>query len=187
MKKNILLILSVLLFAYCLEAQDNSYHSYNQSFGLKASNISGYGFFYNYKLSENVRAQLMGLLYYYYNKEEETNEERTIFNYDIGLEIQLDMYKSKNSRFYSLAGGYYYYDDDLMDYPSKKELIVNNSYNFGVGVAWELYYKRFILGIDAGYKFFADNKEITENDVLTYPEEYRVTKVGLGISLGFVF
>ena len=185
MKKYIFILL--LIITSGLIAQENSYHNYNQSFGLKASNISGYGFFYNIKVSENVRGQLMGLVYYYYSNEVETNETRTIFNYDVGLEIQLDMYKSKNSRFYCLAGGYYYYDDDLKDYPETKELILNNSYNFGVGVAWELYYKRFILGIDAGYKFFADNKEVTENDILTYPEEYRVTKVGLGISLGFVF
>ena len=127
----------------------------------------------------------MGFIYYY-NYEDES-ELTKIFNYDIGLEYQFNISVSKFNRFYLLVGGYYYFDDDYDETPSRIITTVNNSYNVGVGVAWEYRYKRFIFGLELGYKFFEDNLEITEGDNPSYPELHRLTKIGGGLNFGFLF
>ncbi|MFC2129836.1 hypothetical protein ACFLSQ_00220 [Bacteroidota bacterium] len=185
MKAKLIYIIILLFIPFEIFSKDISNYNLKNSIGLKFSNISGYGFYYNRKVSENVRLQAMGLIYYYYNEEE--GDLHINYNYDIGIEIQYELYKSENSRFYILAGGFYYFDDDLKEKSSNKILEINHSYNTGVGIAWEYFYKRFIFGIDLGYKFFEDRIEITENDAPPYPELYRVTKIGAGISVGFVF
>lgn len=187
MQKRILyIIITVLFIPIYSYSQNNETYEFLNSFGVKASNISGYGFYYNRELSVDHQIQVMGLLYYYYSKEED--REHGIFNYDIGLEWQFNVIRSKYSRFYVLVGAYYYFDDDenLRSSITLKR-IVNNSYNAGVGAAWELNYKRFILSLDLGYKFFEDNKEITEVGIEPYADRIRLTKVGAGIGVGFQF
>ena len=165
--------------------QENKLENYSNSVGIKSSNISGYGIYYNRKLSEEFKIQFMGLIYYYFNSE--NNEEHKNLNYDFGIEIQRDIYKNNNFRVYILGGAYYYFDDDKVEGFGNKIFKINNSFNIGVGLALEYSFKRFIFSFDIGYKYFEDNKEITENDKITYPVLERVTKIGAGIGIGFVF
>ena len=127
----------------------------------------------------------MGLLYYYQYTEED--RERNIINYDIGLEIQRFIYNGKKMRTYILAGGYYYFDDDTKTTTDTKTQVINHSYNVGVGLGFELYYKRLVFNIDFGYKFFEDNLKTSINGVDQYPELKRTTKVGAGLGIGFMF
>ncbi len=178
-------LICFILSATYVFADDVKYNDYSNSLGLKASNISGYGFYYNRKISNDFNLQAMGLIYYYINKKE--TEEYRNFNYDFGLEIQRNMYRSVNSRIYLLSGAYYYFDEEYDKHDDLSDKTINHSFNVGVGVGYELFYKRFVLSMELGYKFFEDNKEITENNNPTYPERERTTRIGAGIGLGFTF
>jgi hypothetical protein len=169
----------VSLCATALNAQE-----YMNYFGVKASNLTGYGIYLARDITDTFRAQTMGILYYYEKTESENSE--SVFNYDIGLEFQKEIYKGKNSRTYVLAGGYYYYDEDIKDYEDKIS-VINNSYNLGVGLGFEFSHKRIVYNFDFGYKFFEDDIDTIKNGKLTYDELERVTKIGAGAGIGFIF
>jgi hypothetical protein len=183
--KRLYFVILIFLSTTFVFADEVKYNDYSNSFGLKASNISGYGFYFNKKITDDFNLQVMGLAYYLFNQKE--NDKYTNFNYDIGLEFQRNMFRGRSSRAYLLAGAYYYYDDVLDKTSQINTTVVNHSFNVGVGVGYEIYYKRFVLGIDLGYKFFEDNKEITEIDKPTYPKMERMTNVGVGVGIGFTF
>lgn len=181
--KKYFLMSLILYFSACYTqtAQNNEFKNYA---GIKASNISGYGLYYSRNVSDNYRLQVMGLVYYYeYAKEEESEK---IFNYDLGLEAQRNIYISENSRTYLLFGGYYYYDDDT-DKNIDEVNSVNNSYNIGIGLGFEFEYKRIVYNLDIGYKFFEDNIDTYINGDFSYDELKRVTKLGAGVGIGFMF
>ena len=179
------IVLTILLLSLSGYSKEFSYKDHSNFIGFKASNISGYGFYYSKCLSENYRLQGMGIIYYYeWSKDEE--EKRTIINYDIGIEIQRFIYNGANTRTYILAGGYYYFDDDTKELLDKTQ-VINHSYNIGVGLGFEFYYKRLVFNIDLGYKFFEDNLKTYVDGNLQYPELKRTTKVGAGIGVGFMF
>ena len=186
-KLNILFFLIFFLLSVPAFGENIKYDDYDNSLGIKASNISGYGFYYRKKINDDFSLQFMGLIYYFFTQNDE--REYTNFNYDFGIELQRNILTGENHKFYILAGGYYYYDDDennrLLN--NKRTLAINNSFNVGIGIGYELFYKRFLLNIELGYKFFEDNKEITEDKNPAYPELHRVTKIGAGIGLGFTF
>jgi hypothetical protein len=181
--KIIIVVLTINIFN--LYSENIPFDSLNNAIGLKASNISGYGFYYNRKISDNFKIQIMGFTYYYYNKSDDVI--RTIFDYDFGLELQRDIYQTKYFRIFILAGAYYFKNHDTKEYTNTKKEIYTNSYNAGVGLSGELLYKHFLLSFDLGYKFFEDNFEISESGKVTYPERKRVTKIGAGIGVGFIF
>jgi hypothetical protein len=165
-------------------AQEDSLGTCKNTIGIKYSNISGYGIYYNREITENFKLQIMGLVYYLYGLKD--NIEHKNLNYDIGLEIQRNILKGQSTRLYFLVGAYYYLDDDKYEGNGTKDYKINHSYNVGVGFAGEYYYHRFIISLDVGYKFFEDRWEIT-HDAQQYPEIKRVTKRGLGIGIGFMF
>ena len=180
------IVLSILLLSLSLYSKEFFYKDYGNFIGTKASNISGYGIYYSKCLSENYRLQGMGIVYYYEWSKEEKEEKRTIINYDIGLELQRFIYNGDNMRTYILAGGYYYFDDDTEKLLDKTQ-VINHSYNIGVGLGFEFYYKKLVFNIDLGYKFFEDNLKTYIDDELQYPELERTTKIGAGIGMGFMF
>ncbi|MBS1536827.1 MAG: hypothetical protein JST20_03660 [Bacteroidetes bacterium] len=184
-----LLTVSILILLVPLTSfsQEKTFDSLYNAVGLKMSNISGYGFYYNRKVSDRVRLQAMGLIYYYYNQSKSDNEIHKNFNYDFGFEIQQDIYQSPSFRMFLLAGSYYYYDDDSKEKSTQSLLSINNSFNVGVGLSGEYLYKRFVISFDIGYKFFEDNIVITEDSKRTYPVLKRTTKLGAGLGVGFMF
>ncbi len=178
------IILPILLLSFLGYSKEFSFKDFNNFIGVKASNISGYGIYYAKSISDNYRVQGMGIAYYY--KHEKESESETIINYDIGMEIQRFIYLAEDMRAYVLAGGYYYFDDDTETFTDEIQTI-NHSYNVGIGIGFEFYYKRLVFNIDLGYKFFEDNLKTYINDVYEYPELERTTKVGAGIGVGFMF
>jgi hypothetical protein len=189
MKK--IFIIGILLFCVSIEAfsQEIAYDNLNNTIGVKSSNITGYGFFYNRKISENFRIQFMTFAYYFYNNA--NKEEHKIWNYDYGFEIQRDLYKINNFRIFVLAGAYKSYDHDTKNYPIEAEKeIKNSSFDAGVGLSCEYFYQRFVIGLDIGYKYYQENRIISEknyNNGLEYPEVESKTKLGAGIGVGFMF
>jgi hypothetical protein len=180
------ILLTVLFLSPCIlfSKKDIEPDSFPNSFGAKFSNISGYGFSYNRQLTEKLQIQFTALTYYYFSNN--NNEKDNNFNYDFGVEIQRNFYKEEDLRFYILAGAFYYYDDDKKDGKNTKNYITKNSFNFGIGLGVEMRYYRFIFGADAGYKFYYDKMEITDN-LQHYPQEKLLTKIGGAISIGFLF
>ena len=165
--------------------QDESFNNFNNTIGLKLSNISGYGLYYNRKISEDFKLQLMGAVFYW--DYSDTGVKHNNFNYSFGLEIQRNITKSENVRVYILAGAFYYMDDDKGEGTGYYNKTINHSFNVGVGLAGEYYYKRFILSFELGYKYYEDKLEITEDNNLPYPVIKRVTKIGTGVGVGFMF
>lgn len=185
MKISTIMIAFLILLSQSVFSQESTFEDNDNTFGLKASNISGYGLYYNRKLSDDLRLQLMGLAFYLYSLD--NGIEHKNFNYDIGLEIQQDIAKGYNTRLYILAGAFYYLDDDQRDGNSTLFKSVNHSFNAGIGIGGLYYYKKFVISLELGYKFFEDNLEITNENGKSYPELHRVTKVGAGVGIGFMF
>lgn len=180
----ILIVIFFLNIPTFLIAEDYSADLYN-IIGINYTNISGYGIFYNRKLSDDFHLQIMGLAYYLYSEENDVIHKN--FNYEAGLELQLNIFKWSVSRLYLLAGAYYYLDDDKKEGPGGKfNSIINHSFNVGTGMAYQFIFHRFVIYFTVGYKFYEDNLDITADDK-TYPELKRVTKLGAGIGLGFMF
>ncbi len=175
------MILSVFLFA----ADGNYGTDLLNSSGLKASNISGYGLYYSRILGNDFRIQFMGVAYYY--ERTKSGETRTIINYDIGAEFHRYIYRSEKTGVYWLIGGYYYNDDDTDGRQDKKTVSITNSYNIGTGISFEFHTGRIIYNIDLGYKFFEDDIDTFIDGDFSYNELKRVTKIGAGIGIGFLF
>jgi hypothetical protein len=185
--KIISLIIICLMFVseLCL-SQVHEREMYNNTLGLKNSNISGYGFYYNRAVTDDFRLQVMGLFFYYYRLADDAEHKN--MNYAFGLEVQQNITKNEKFRLYMLAGLYYYFDDDLRTIAgADKTLMLNKSMNTGIGIALEYYFKRFIFSAEVGYKFYQDNKKITKDDKAPYPVLIRETKLAAGIGVGFVF
>lgn len=181
----IFVVILFLFFTQTIFCQDESYQNFNNTFGLKLSNISGYGLYYNRKISDNFKIQVVGLVYYLYSLN--NGIEHKNLNYEIGLEIQRKIVSGENGRIYFLAGAYYFFDDDSREGNGYLDKKINNSFNTGIGLAGEYYYKRFILSLELGYKFYEDRLEITNNNQVPYPELRREMKIGAGIGIGFMF
>lgn len=175
------ILLPVLLFSQKLNYGTDVFNSA----GLKASNISGYGIYYSRKMGHDLRLQFMGIAYYY--ERTKSGETRTIINYDIGLELHRYIYRSEKTGVFWLAGGYYYNDDDTDDGPDLKTQSITNSYNIGTGLGVEFYRGHFIYNFDIGYKFFEDDIDTFIDGDFSYNELKRVTKLGAGIGIGFLF
>lgn len=159
------------------------YLKYQQAFGLKASNLAGYGVFYGYKPSSEWKLQATGM--YYLFDSELGNVRHQITNYTIGLEIQKDIVQKTDQRVYLMAGCYYYKDDD-QEIDQTPLRVKNNSYNYGLGIGYEYFFHRITLGAEVGYKLYTDRIIKTENNT-EMPEFERESKLGAGINLGFIF
>ncbi len=167
--------------------------NFRNKFGLKASNISGYGLFYNRKLSQNYYLQVNGLIYLLDYEEGDEDKSTTIYNYDFGLEFQRNIFYNENFRSYILAGAYYFYDVETneINNSEEKEEIITNSYNIGIGVGVEYYfYKKMFFTVELGYKFYEDRIATLLDDTIVPIESpilERVTKVGASIGIGILF
>ncbi len=160
------------------------YLKYHQAFGIKASNLSGYGAFYGYKPTDKLRIQATGIYYLFDSKFQ--NERHVITDYTLGLEIQKDIIQELTHRFYLMAGGYYYYDND----EAKSKIpfhVIKDSYNCGLGIGYEYFFGRVTLGLELGYKLYRDKSKEKEGDKEWIPVSEKVSKLGAGLNLGFIF
>lgn len=181
MKKHLcLLVLAVVGTLYA----EPDYLKYHQAFGIKASNLSGYGAFYGYKPAKKWRLQITGIPYLL--DSEFQNKRHRIFNYTIGLETQKDIIQGDQHRFYLMAGGYYYHDDDETIDINPFHAI-KDSYNAGFGVGYEYFFHRVSLGLELGYKIYRDKSVEKEGSGDWVPVIEKVSKIGAGLNLGFIF
>ena len=115
-----------------------------------------------------------------------SKERWTITNYTIGVEIQRDIIQEMKYRFYLTSGGYYYHDNDKT--VSTKFLhVIKDSYNCGAGIGYEYFFHRVTLGFELGYKYYNDKSKEKKDNEEWFPVLERVTKIGAGCNLGFVF
>lgn len=179
--KSIILILIIFVLSV---AGYPVYKEYKQFFGMKASNISGYGMLYGYKITPDTKLQLTGI--YYLLDSDNGNVQYQINNYTLGLEFQKDIIQQNKQHVYLMAGAYYYHDDDQTINDNPKH-IIKDSYNLGYGVGYEYFFQRVALGVEIGYKLFKDyskEKEGEQGWIEVYEKE---SKIGAGLSIGFIF
>lgn len=179
-----------LVIAAALYAEP-AYLQYRQAFGIKASNLSGYGAFYGFKPSDRTRIQATGI-YYLFDHRFKDNR-RIITDYTIGLEFQKDLVQEMRHRYYLMAGGYYYHDNDETRYKNDETRSdstfhsIKDSYNCGIGIGYEYFFHRVTLGLELGYKYYYDKSREKEGEGEWLPVLEKVTKVGAGLNLGFIF
>lgn len=184
-RRQLLAALLILLPIVSIRAEP-LYLKYRNSFGLKVSNISGYGIFYGHRFLQTWRLQTAGVYYLLDQSIPFISFRHKITNYTIGFDIQKDLFQEEKARLYVSLGGYYYYDNNQKLDETHPSAVKTNSYNWGLGIAYEYYFKRISFGAELGYKIYSDFRTLTENDTKT-PEIERITKLGAGINTGFLF
>lgn len=155
---------------------------YKHTIGIKASNISGYGAFYRYKISKSVRVQASGI--FYMLDSDRDNEVRDLSGYTYGIEIQKDIVQRDMYRIYLLTGGFYYHNDDKIENESH---MIKDSWNYGIGCGLEYLFHRVTVGGELGYKYYYDTGEKWNptDEWRNFIQE--TTKIGAGLTLGVIF
>lgn len=183
MKISNFIICTIILYFSIWELEGKPSVKYNNVFGVKGSNISGYGLCYQRRINDLIHIEVVGIVYLYQWHDE--NKDHEIFNYSAGVELQYNIKKEDFYRLYLLAGGYYDNDDDKRD--EKRIEKEKNSYNSGFGAGIEFFYKRIVYNLELGYKFYEDNSEVSKDGGKKFPELERVAKPDAEIGIGFLF
>jgi hypothetical protein len=154
--------------------------------GAMASNLSGYGFYYQWKPEDDslYTIKFIGLTFYYDLQGEDFSDRN--FNIDFGFELQKDIKSLDQIRLYSLLGGYYYYDDDYENY-NKEIHRKTNSRSLGFGLGLEYSQNKMKYFINWGYKYFDDRGSVSENGDAGLKEIEKQFKPALGAGVGFIF
>lgn len=157
---------------------------YDNSIGLRYSNISGYGLNYGLRIFDSYSVIVSGMILYNENTVWEDMTKANVIKdqkdilYNFGIELQRDMFYTNNTRVYALIGANYSKDDNS-ELLSGTE-ISRYAVGLGFGLEWFLH-ERVSLNISAGYKF--DSIDKIENKVQPSIER----KTGLGIGGGVTF
>ncbi len=152
---------------------------FQRSFGVIFANLTGYGLYFNQRLTENWYFKLNGVIYYY--EWRQSSEKITKFNYDYGFEFQRDFRHTRISRAFILAGAYHTVDD----YYEKKSSELKRKfrdYSAGIGLGLEFYYRRYCYGFTAGYKYFDKLGRVNGTREL-----FKRLQMGVGVSAGIIF
>lgn len=138
--------------------------------GLSASSFSGFGFSYNHSFSEVIQTKFTTLVF---DGSEEDDEESNGFLLNLGLELQLNFFKSESLRIYGLFGGSFF----LMTFEEsdEKEGLSSLTNGIGVGIEFPLH-KKMRMNFDVGY---------TSYKILTNPKDFSGLGVGIGFSYDF--
>ncbi|KAA3596264.1 MAG: hypothetical protein DWQ06_15440 [Calditrichaeota bacterium] len=151
--------------------------------GMSASSISGAGFSYKYKINEDWAVKSTSFIIG--NK----NDGGSDLYFNLGGELQYDLYQTKKSRLYLLAGGSYWYSKDEYQndiYGDKEpfELIETNKmkridedFNLGVALGIEaITFDNISFNVDFGYHFINSLKD----------SNYEIG-FGGGVGIGYTF
>lgn len=113
--------------------------------GLSASSFSGFGLSYNHSFSEVVQTKLTTLVF---DGSEEDDEESNGFLLNLGLELQLNFFKSEALRLYGLFGGSFF----LMTFreSEKEEGFSFLTNGMGIGIEFPIH-KKMRMNFDVGY------------------------------------
>lgn len=157
--------------------------------GATASNISGYGIYYQVALNEKIAVRAILLGYLLMRSIEDTRF--TNYNADIGFELQTTLRQLKYTRFYTLVGTYYYYDYEEeetginADKTDDKRRL--HSVSGGAGLGIEQRFGSVLIHVHGGYKLFYDQADISGSKRVNGKETIVHLKPGGGLGLGFAF
>jgi hypothetical protein len=172
------------------------------TFGVVASSTSGSGLFYKNAITPDFHMKLAGLIYF--NESSDASEFRVYeydnnyFIYNVGLELQRNLYSTRTTRFYALAGVNYLYDRDTYnnyDYIGNQQVPyemknIDKTIRGGLGIGFEIVaWKHLSFNIDGAVNLFNTDREMitnsTQNPSQTGYE--RGVHVGGGIGIGYTF
>jgi hypothetical protein len=169
-----------------VKTNKNIVNLYDNSIGLRYSNISGYGLNYGVRLFKSYSVIVSGLILYNENtawedmsKTKITRDQKDIL-YNFGVELQRDMFYTNNTRVYALLGANYLKDDNSQLLSGTN--ISRYAVGLGFGLEWFVH-ERVSINISAGYKF--DSIDKIENKV--QPSIERKTGIGIGGGVTFQF
>ncbi len=196
----VVIIATLFLNLVTLHAQDKTVQTvedtkFLNAVGMRYSNFSGYGPYYERYFLEHYSVKLTGLLYYYeYVNGEEPNvlqDDKNIF-YTAGIQLKRDLFEINNFSAYALIGASYLNDHD------KEENIENveesrdtktTKWIGGIGIGVTAVFKeRFVIELEAGYKLI--NKIATSGDdpvEFNSSNDFSKSQFGIGIGAGFIF
>ncbi len=151
--------------------------------GMSASSISGAGFSYKYKINEDWAVKSTSFIVG--NK----NDGGSDLHFNFGSELQYDLYQTKKSRLYILAGGSYWYSKDEYQnniYGDKEpvELIETNrvknidkDLQLGIALGIEaITFDNISINFDFGYQY---SNSLNDSD-------YEIS-FGGGVGIGYTF
>jgi hypothetical protein len=171
--------------AEIVQVKQNLVNQFDNSVGLRYSNISGYGLNYTRRIFDYYSICFSGIIHYYeYMQWEDLSKAKTTKDrkdklYNIGVELQRDMLATNNSRIFALIGGYYATDDNR----DTGDGVFESRYVIGIGFGLQWYFHKNISGnINVGYKF--DNIDKEDNGS---PSVEKKTAIGAGVGLSFHF
>lgn len=158
--------------------------SENKSIGFVASNISGYGVYWDAYKDANWLLRPTAAIYVWKDKSNHTDTFR--LNYAAGMEVQRSLLIKEQKRIYWLLGSYYYYDvNKRYEELSFKERKLH-SFSFGSGLGVEYQINRLMVGVHVGYKQFFDFAYNNTSEDGSFKESISSLKEAGGISLGFI-
>lgn len=193
MKKIILLtIMAAATFCYSQDETINTGYQPRNSIGVKFSNISGYGLSFSRRLFDNYNVKFGGIIFYdEYVKgfKDSLLEDSKNINYDYGVELQRDVFRSEKTRVYALGGIFFSKSQDMektRNYSGVLNTETDDDFDKitgGLGIGIEFVTKnRLAFNIDIGYRFeHSDGKESG------IPVEENNTMVGLGIGISYLY
>ena len=168
---------------------------YSNVIGIRYSNFSGYGPYYERYFLEHYSVKLTGLLYYYeYVKGEDPDiiqDEKNIF-YTAGIQFKRDLFKINNFSAYALIGGSYLNDHDKeenIEFEFENQDTKTTKWIAGIGIGVSVTIKtRFILELEAGYKLINKITTVGDDPVeFNSANNFNKSQFGIGLGAGFIF
>ncbi len=157
--------------------------------GVGISNTSGSGLSYNYELNSDFVFQLNGIALYY----GDNPPDEVLFAGILGTEIQYNLYRTINNRFYIASGiSYTYLKDNWTESKFINDRIViekfneiNRIKNFGFGFGYEYYFTKTISSnIYLGYNFQISGQSNRFSKLLDYnPNGIYNNTLGVGLGI----
>ena len=149
-----------------VNADDESQWLQNR-IGLYGSFFSGYGLSYQYQFANglSVRSQLFAYGSDDDNRNYNTNEIQLTY----GIDLQYNLNRTKNTRFYALAGSFIDYSEDGNYYysnsPNDKDYDIERYINVGVGFGIEVMaWRNISIVVEGGYYGRFGNNTVTDYD-----------------------
>lgn len=172
-----------LIFASIFALFTSNLFAQNQTHtvGMSASSISGAGFSYKYKINEDWTTKSSAFLL------GDKNSDGTDLNYNLGSEIQFNLFTTKKSRLYILTGGSYWYSkDEYQDIiygdkgiieSSEAKKRIDEDFHLGIALGIEaITFDNISINFDFGYHYL---NSLSDAD-------YEIG-FGGGIGIGYTF
>lgn len=151
MKKYLVFLISI--FAVASFAQENTeeFEYPKHHIGVSASSISGSGVSYKYRAESGFAFKLTGFAYYLQTEEENQNFDNTEFWYNVGSELQYDIFNPNQGRLFVFLGASYRFSND--EY-SNNEFDEEYRFSIGPGVGYEYYFwERLSINAELGFNY----------------------------------